>query len=315
MSNNLSGIDVLIKSSQNIKLPESDNRLKEIMDSPKKKRGRPRKSESLTIEQTPAEVVETTQDIVPFYQSNEPFSDSYIESKNLLRSSIAQIDYLSNDVQCEINNIRNSKTMKSKYTHLSNLCATASSLVSTKIAAVREMNSITTKCHELEMKRQNDLNKVATQNQEGDDKYIADLYNAYINTPINSGGNPLLSINASNTTNNLPMMMGGIPVGMNAISEEQGFNEYMQNITPEQNRMLLDGNPNIETVVVYDPNTGDKMFEVIDTSTGTPVSNYPRPDRVLLDDTTIDFATGIASNTNIGQNWKVVVLGDMISKF
>ena len=84
-----------------------------------------------------------------------------------------------------------------------------------------------------------------------------------------------------------------------------------------QNRMLLDGNPNIETVVVYDPNTGGKSFDVIDTSTGTPVGHYPRPSETLLDDTIIDFATGTASNTNIGQNWKVVVLNneDPINNF
>ena len=77
----------------------------------------------------------------------------------------------------------------------------------------------------------------------------------------------------------------------------------------------LGDNPNIETVVVYDPNTGEKTFEVIDSSTGLSVPNYPRPNSSLLDDTSVDISTGIASNTNIGQSWKIVVLGDMINKF
>ena len=72
---------------------------------------------------------------------------------------------------------------------------------------------------------------------------------------------------------------------------------------------------NIETVVVYDPNTGDKAFEVIDTTTGLSVPNYPRPNNNLLDDTSIDISTGIASNSNIGQNWKVVVLKDALNNF
>ena len=112
--------------------------------------------------------------------------------------------------------------------------------------------------------------------------------------------------------------MGALMGGMSAIpatNEDQKFNNFMQNLTPEQNRMILGDNNNIETVVVYDPNTGDKMFDVIDTTTGTPVPNYPRPDRGLLDDTSVDFNTGIATNTNIGQSWKVVVLGDMINRF
>jgi hypothetical protein len=79
--------------------------------------------------------------------------------------------------------------------------------------------------------------------------------------------------------------------------------------------MIYGDSSNIETVVVYDPNTGDKMFDVIDTNTGTPVQNYPRPDRGLLDETVIDFSSGIATNSNIGQHWKVVVLGDMINHF
>ena len=69
----------------------------------------------------------------------------------MLRESIGQINILSNDVQSEIDNIRKSKTLKGKYKYISDLCATASTLVSTKISAIREMNSSTTNCHKLEM--------------------------------------------------------------------------------------------------------------------------------------------------------------------
>ena len=149
--------------------------------------------------------------------------------------------------------------------------------------------------------------------QQDDDKYIADLYNAYINTPIGAGQHPALRYTSANVAGN----MGALMSGTNATSynEEQNFNNFMSNLTPEQNRMIIGDNPNIETVVVYDPNTGDKMFDVIDTNTGTPVPNYPRPNRGLLDDTSVDFATGIATNSNVGQSWKVVVLGDMINHF
>ena len=105
--------------------------------------------------------------------------------------------------------------------------------------------------------------------------------------------------------------------GMNTtqVNEEQNFQNYMNNLSPEQNRMIIGDNPNIETVVAFDPNTGEKAFEVIDISTGLSVPNYPRPNASLLDDTSVDVSTGIASNTNIGQSWKVVVLGDMLNKF
>ena len=297
MSNNL-GFDInkLMSSSTTVQIP--DDKV-QVIEEPKKKRGRPRKSE----QQPKEEVV----DQLPYCQSSQPYEDSYNETNNMLRGSIMQIDMLSNDVQAEIESIRKSKTIKGKYKYISDLCATASSLVATKISAIREMNASTTNSHKLEIQRIKDIRN-AQSNQQDDDKFIADMYNAYINTPISNGQqNPMLAVNAGNTINNMPMMNNGVSLVSNdGQSEDQRFTEFMNNLTPEQNRMLLDGNPNIETVVVYDPNTGDKMFDVIDTSTGMPVPNYPRPDVGLLDDTMIDFGSGIASNSNIGQNWKVV---------
>ena len=282
-----------------------------IAEPPKRKRGRPRKSEQNGGEVT---VVQTNSNSsgLPLCQTNEPYEDTYEETNDMLRVSIAQLDILAGDVKGEIDHIRGSKTLKGKYKYISDLCATASSLVSSKISAIKEINSVKTKCHELEIRRIKDI-KSAAANQQDDDKYIADLYNAYINTPIGAAQHPALQYTSANVAGN----MGALMSGMNAApaNEEQNFNNFMNNLTPEQNRMILGDNPNIETVVVYDPNTGDKMFDVIDTSTGMPVPNYPRPDRGLLDDTSIDFGTGIASNTNIGQSWKVVVIGDQINRF
>lgn len=271
-----------------------------VSEQPKKKRGRPKKEQS-------DDKPESNTCSLPLCQTSEPYEDTYEDTNDMLKVSIAQLDILAGDVKGEIDNIRGSKTLKGKYKYISDLCATASSLVSSKISAIKELNSVKTKCHELEIRRLKDV-KSAMANQQDDDKYIADLYNAYINTPIGSTPHPALQYTSANVAGNMGALMGGTAVaGQN---EEQNFNNYMNNLTPEQNRMILGDNPNIETVVVYDPNTGDKMFDVIDTSTGTPVQNYPRPDRGLLDDTVIDFSTGIASNTNIGQSWKVVVVGN-----
>lgn len=293
--------------TQNAIVPVVEN---PIAEPPKKKRGRPRKSEQngeVTVVQS-----NSNSSGLPLCQTNDPYEDTYEETNDMLRVSIAQLDILAGDVKGEIDHIRGSKTLKGKYKYISDLCATASSLVSSKISAIKEINSVKTKCHELEIRRIKDI-KSAAANQQDDDKYIADLYNAYINTPIGAAQHPALQYTSSNVAGN----MGALMSGMNAVpaNEEQNFNNFMSNLTPEQNRMILGDNPNIETVVVYDPNTGDKMFDVIDTSTGMPVPNYPRPDRGLLDDTSIDFGTGIASNTNIGQSWKVVVIGDQINRF
>lgn len=297
---NVLNMDKIAETSKNVIIPEQDV---EILEPEKKKRGRPKKSEGA--------VSNSQNSFVPLCQSSDPYEDSYNETNHMLRESIGQINVLSNDVQSEIENIRKSKTLKGKYKYISDLCATASTLVSTKISAIREMNSTTTNCHKLEIQRLKDV-KAAQQNQQDDDKYLADLYNAYINTPI--GNNPLLAMNSGNTVNNQSIITGGTPL-IGDMNEDQSYQNYLNTLTPEQNRMLLDGNPNIETVVVYDPSTGGKSFDVIDITTGTPVANYPRPDSLILDDTVIDFASGIASNTNIGQNWKVVTLGDPIGNY
>ena len=306
---NVLNIQKITEASKDVVIPKDV----EVIEPEKRKRGRPRKN---PIDNTSSNTQSQSNEqvFVPLCQSNEPYEDSYAETNHMLRESIGQINVLSNDVQSEIENIRKSKTLKGKYKYISDLCATASTLVSTKISAIREMNATTTNCHKLEIQRLKDVKAAQQQAQQDDDKYMADLYNAYINTPINAGGNPLLAMNASNTINNQAVITGGTPV-MGGLNEEQEYQNFINNITPEQNRMLLDGNPNIETVVVYDPNTGAKSFDVIDVTTGIPVQNYPRPDAMLLDDTTIDFSSGIASNTNLGQNWKVVTLGDPISNY
>ena len=287
-----------------------------ITDPPKRKRGRPRKDEQQQSEK--AEIVtispnqmQTTSNGLPLCQTNQPYETTYAETNDMLKFAVMQLDTLTADVKQEIDQVRASKTLKGKHRYMSDLCATASSLISSKLTAIREMNATTTKCHELEIRRLKEVKSAAA--QQDDDKYIADLYNAYINTPIGGAQHPALQFTSSNVAGNMPALMNGMSTSAN--NEEANFNNFMNNLTPEQNRMINGDNPNIETVVVYDPNTGDKMFDVINMATGQPVPNYPRPDRGLLDDTVIDFNTGIAVNSNIGQNWKVVVLGDMINHF
>lgn len=292
------------------------NNTSENTDPPKRKRGRPRKSEqqSNTLEITPSsDIQQQNQNTnIPMCQSNESYENNYDETNNMLKYSIMQLDILANDVKTELDSIRKSKTLKGKYQYISDLCSTASNLVSSKISAIKEINSVKTNCYKLELQRAKDI-RTSQVNQQDDDKYITDLYNAYINTPVGGVPNPALQYTSSNIGGNMNAYMNGM--NTTQVNEEQNFQNYMNNLSPEQNRMIIGDNPNIETVVAFDPNTGEKAFEVIDTNTGLSVPNYPRPNASLLDDTSIDVSTGIASNTNIGQSWKVVVLGDMLNKF
>lgn len=316
-------LDVFRKSNANTSQDNNDETLtssimpvsEETQDPPKRKRGRPRKSEQQTNTNTVIEnnLPSTNQsNTVSMCQSSEPYIDTFNETNNMLKYSIMQLDVLAGDVKSELDTIRNSKTLKGKYKYIADLCSTASSLVSSKISAIKEINAVTHNCHKLELQRIKDIKSSAV-NQQDDDKYITDLYNAYINTPVGGMPNPALQYTSASVAGNMNALMNGI--NTSSIDEEQNFQNYMNNLTPEQNRMILGDNSNIETVVVYDPMTGEKSFEVIDTNTGLSVPNYPRPNASILDDTSVDVSTGIASNTNIGQSWKVVVLGDMINKF
>ena len=314
----LLNLDVFKKSNNNIQdnnetlLSSNPIPITNEQDPPKRKRGRPKKNEQQNnaVEILPNNNQQSS-NTVSLCQTSEPYIDTFSETNDMLKYSIMQLDVLTNDVKNELDNIRNSKTLKGKYKYISELCSTASSLVSSKISAIKEINAVTNNCHKLELQRLKDV-KNSVANQQDDDKYITDLYNAYINTPI-GGVNPALQYTSSNVAGNMPVLLGGL--NTTQTNEEQNFQNFMNNLTPEQNRMIIGDNPNIETVVVYDPNTGDKAFEVIDTNTGLSVPNYPRPNNNLLDDTSIDISTGIASNSNIGQNWKVVVLKDILNNF
>ena len=152
--------------TQNTIVPVVEN---PIVEPPKKKRGRPRKSEQngeVTVVQS-----NSNSSSLPLCQTNEPYEDTYEETNDMLRVSIAQLDILAGDVKGEIDHIRGSKTLKGKYKYISDLCATASSLVSSKISAIKEINAVKTKCHELEIRRIKDI-KSAAANQQDDDKYM-----------------------------------------------------------------------------------------------------------------------------------------------
>ena len=90
---------------------------------------------------------------------------------------------------------------------------------------------------------------------------------------------------------------------------DPGYQNFLSNMTPEQNAMRYEDNPNVKTVVVYDQSNGRKWFDVIDTSTGASIPNVPRPDDFLLDDTRPDLSNMVARNANINVTYPLVVVG------
>lgn len=270
-----------------------------------KKRGRPKKESTAGMVKADGstEVVDSN---LSYTQTTVPYVKSFEETNNMLKTSIYQIDALSNDVRGELENVRNSKTLKGRYTYISELSSTASSLLTTKISAIREMNKTINDSHNLDLKRMQALK--LNEAQGNDDMQIQALYNAYINTPISSDAFNPLSYDPKAAM--MPSSMSNIVRAEVNGNQDDGYGSFMNNITPEQNRMMLESNPNIQTVVVYDQsNPNNRFFDVIDVTTGQSVPNYPRPDPLFLEDTVINPITGLARNSNIDATWQVRVIG------
>lgn len=231
------------------------------------------------------------------------YAQTYTETTNMLRGAIVQADQLSSEVKEDLDAVRASKTLKSKYTYITNLASTAASLISTKINAIDKINGAITQAHNLELNRMKALK--LDKSEENDDKKMMDIYSAFVNTPIGTytPGSPTiqdltLGVNAPNPNVNAVEMIAPGVVG-----------QASPGLTPEQARMRMESNPNIKTVVRYNQSTGQRYFDVVDATTGMSIPNYPRPDNFLLEDTTIDIHSGIARNRNINAVWPLVLEG------
>ena len=231
------------------------------------------------------------------------YARSYAETNNLIRGAIMQSDELSNEIKQDIDAVRSSKTIKNKFTYITNLTASASALLNTKISAIKELNSTITQAHNLELNRMKTMK--LNEAEANDDAKMMDIYSAFVNTPIGTY--------TPNTPNIQDLTLGvNNPNGPVAPIEMAAANGLNANLTAEQNRMRMENNPNIQTVVRYNQSTGQRMFDVVDSSTMTSIPNYPRPDAFLLEDTTIDVHAGIARNRNINTVWPLIVDGSNV---
>lgn len=228
------------------------------------------------------------------------YASTYNETNNLIRGAILQADELGAEIRKDIEDVRSSKTLKGRYTYLVNLNASASSLLTTKISAIKELNSTITQVHNLELNRMKALK--LDKADENDDMKMMDIYSAFVNTPIGT------YTPAAPSIQDLTIGVNGQGNNISAV-EMVAQQQIGAPLTPEQNRMRMESNTNIQTVVRYDQTTGMRTFDVIDRNTGMSVPNYPRPDGFLLEDTTIDVANGIARNRNINTVWPLVVEG------
>lgn len=266
----------------------------------KRGRGRPRKNPEESTGMMPAQ--QNTVANGNYFSTSTPYLQSYQDSLEKYDYIAGQAAVMANELKNQFDSIKMNKTMKNKFMHLNECAGAINSLLTTEIQCVREKNKIYTDCHNFEMKRAQA--QKAAEAAVPDNKYIADLYQAYINMPTSQQvpNNPLTMTAA--VANNNPAYQY-VPV----LDDSDDYANFHNNLTPEQNRMILGDKPNIETVVCYNDATDEKWFAVIDNLTGQAVPNYPLPDAMMLQGAEINKLTMTVSNSNYGEQWRLCIVG------
>lgn len=229
---------------------------------------------------------------------------SYSDTNEMLKQTVTQLDILAIEAKKDLDVIRAAKTLKGKYNYASLITGNLSQILSTKVAAIREINSSIRISNDLDYKKLKDIR--ATENQD-DDKYIMDLYNAFIMNPNtqNTGTNIL-----GPSTSQMTISGNGI-VRSNEDVMDQGYNNYINNRTPEQNMVRFESNPNVKEVLLYDQLTGAKHFAVMDMTTNQVIDNVPTfDDAIFLPGTTVDVRNKIARNIDINKTFPLVILNE-----
>ena len=272
-----------------------------------KKRGRPKKTEIIdgnTI--VVGDESNTSNRELSIMETNTPYIDTYAETNNMLRGAVGQIDMIQGQLSSDLQEIRNSKSLKRKYDYMSAIGSTIGTLIGTKVTTIREINKTITDCHNLDMKRMKDLKSV--ENQVDDTKMISDMYKAFVNTPVGNYGGPVMQMpSAIDLT-----MMNGIGdmsrIGM--VDNMDQYNAGLNTVTPEMNMMLLEGNPNVKTVFIIDDASGAKWFDVIDVTTNQSVPNTTKPDPMFVDNLVIDRYNKIARDTSLNKVYSLIILNE-----
>ena len=264
---------------------------------PVKKKRASRKKSSDT---TKAIAIPEPQTSMSYLQENIPYTTAYNETNRQLDESIAQLNVLGGELMNELQTVRASKTLKNKYNYINDMTMTVSNIIGSKITAIREKNKTIDNINRLELTRMKELK--TTLSQEDDNTHIANLYNAFISTPIGSGAGALAPPMQDMMMTGADPSLSYIPIGGN----DQAA--WEQNLDPAQNRMVLEARGAIETVVVYDESTGNRWFEVVDRNTRQPVPNVEKPDSSYIYDLDINIRGGFAKDSNRNTVYPLIVM-------
>lgn len=292
-------INKFVKGSEDY----SDHELKqemvavtETIDETKKKRNT-KKNEVAVIPTNNVPVASTS---MSYIQENIPYAGAYADTNKQLDETINALNMLGAETITDLNLVRSNKTLRNKYGIINEMTQTATSILNTKLAAIKEKNSVINNINKLELDRLKQIK--ASASEEDDNARIANLYDAFINTPIGAGpgilGPSMQDIIAGG--------QAGPSVPMMSIGNDQQV--WEAGLNPAENRMLLEAKGTIETVVMYDSVTGNRWFEVVDKMTRQPVPNVEKPDSSYIYDLDINIRGGFAKDGNRGVSYPLICI-------
>lgn len=260
-------------------------------------------------------------------KAKNEFEEGYVNTTKMLFGAVAQADNMYANINQELNNFKNNRSYggRNRMMHISNFMNAQATLINTKVGAIRELNSIRNKINELTLRKMQMDKDI---HEENSDKAVMDAYYALINA--SNYGLPQMQAPLTPASLNTGISMGGTPIAsqvinnatpitrpggatVNATPSDTSFENYKANLTPVQRKMILDNDPNIKTVVVYDQSTGNKYFDVVNVQTGQSIPGVQRPADFLLDNMRIDARNAIAVNSNVNQTFPLVLTGSRVA--
>ena len=240
---------------------------------------------------------------------------SYYETAGMLRNAMDQIDTVASEMKQELDAVRNSRTLKSKYNVMTGLASNISDLLLAKVSAIKELNSCITKANDMDYKREKD--RRAAEAGLGDDKMITDMYAAFVQNPMLNQPLPNAVVTPSPIAATVAGSENIVRATLGASNQsdlDKGYVNHMANMSSSQAAMIFEQNPDVKEVVVFDASTGNKWFQIMNMATGQVIPNLPVHDTMFLEDTTIDRRNNVAKNINLNETYPLVVINDNIAK-
>lgn len=261
-----------------------------------------KKSERVGVEviQSP-----TAQNSMSYIQENIPYQMAYNETNQQLDEAIQQLNMLGGEIMGDLQMVRASKTLKNKYGYINDMTENAVGIINAKIAAIKEKNKTINDVNNLEIRRIKELKLQAS--EEDDNTRIANLYNAFINTPVGMGASTPGGM-LGPSIQEMTMVGQGNQYSYGVIGGVDDTSAWQAGLDPAANRMLLEAKNAIETVVVYDEATGGRYFEVVDKTTRQPVPNVEKPDNSTVYELDINVKGGFAKDSNRNVIYPLVVI-------